>query len=99
MAFKIPKDKKVLMMELPPDETNGKVIPVMGKIPKFMPILMNTWMKICKKMPIEINLPIWSSAEKTMDKILTNRKKYKKISTMPPIKPNDSTRVAKIKSV
>ena len=70
------------MMELPPDDTNGKVIPVMGKIPKFMPILMNTWMKICKKMPIEISLPIRSSAVKTMDKILTNRKKYKKMSLM-----------------
>src|SRR3990167_1495606 len=99
MAFSIPNDKKVLMMELPPDDTNGKVMPVKGKIPKFMPIVMNTWMKIWKKMPIEINLPIWSSTVKTMDKILTNRKKYRKISTMPPIKPNDSTRVAKIKSV
>lgn len=34
----IPKDADMAIREDPPDETNGKGIPVMGKTPKFIPI-------------------------------------------------------------
>jgi hypothetical protein len=34
---------KKLIKELPPAETMGKVIPVTGIIPMFIPMFINTW--------------------------------------------------------
>ncbi len=43
--------------ELPPEETKGRVIPVIGNKPRFIPTLTVNWKKISVKIPAPKSRP------------------------------------------
>ena len=52
-AQSMPNAMAVDSMELPPYDTNGSVIPVMGISPMFMPTFINIWESSIAKRPNE----------------------------------------------
>ena len=47
-----PKEIKVARSELPPEDKKGKVMPVIGVRPKFIPKLIKIWVNKEAKTPI-----------------------------------------------
>ncbi len=85
--------------ELPPELIKGNGIPVTGKTPIFIPILMAAWVKNMTANPIIISILNGSSAFED-NRTNRHRRNPKRIITVPaPTKPNSSPIVAKIKSV
>ena len=56
--MQMPSNAAKLIYELPPADTNGRVMPVMGSMPMFMPILITTWIRIRDRVSKQMRLPI-----------------------------------------
>jgi hypothetical protein len=85
--------------ELPPALTNGKGIPVTGRIAMDIPIFVNIWKNKYDTTPAATNLPYSSFADITIRIPLHNKYTNKNITTQAPIKPNSSQRTEKMKSL
>lgn len=95
----IPKNIKLDIRELPPNETKGIVTPTTGKTPMFMPAFKKNCRRRKRKQQMR---KVFSNRLVLFMKIVYIRYKRKTKARMiirPPINPIPSEMVAKIKSV
>ena len=95
MASKIIEDKSAD----PPAETKGKGTPVIGKIPKFIPICITVSVKITQKTPTKNDPPSLLLVLLTKVVNLQSTAKIEAKIIVAPKKPSSSDIAAKIKSV
>ena len=87
------------MLDDPPAEKNGSVIPITGSTETHIPMLNIVCVAIIAKKPIHMNLPIISTALNAAyrERIITvNNRPSRKIA---PKKPNSSHATVKMKSL
>lgn len=84
--------------DVPPCDTNGKVIPDRGSTPSMAPMFTNAWAVIIITSPTIMSLP---NGSEILEAIFSPRvaKNTKRImSTVAPVNPNSSASTAKIES-
>ena len=95
----IPRQIAVERIELPPEEMRGRVIPVTGAIPIFIPILRKVWKARKLKIPARTRRDWRVLVESIMESKRNRMIERRVITTAAPANPSSSASEAKIKSV